>query len=483
MFRKITLITLAVVFLTLSARSQEAWSLERCVNYARQNSLTVKQARYDVAQAELTEKLNKFSRLPNLNANLSGGWNFGKNINPTTNQFDSDQSFNGNGSVSSGVILFDGFRINNSIKQSKLDVQAARLDAEAAVNDISLLVAQAYLSILLAEEQLDNAHTRLQLSQQQLDQTNKQIAAGVLPENNRLDFEAQVALDQQTIVEAENQVETNYLTLKQLMEIDPNTDIRIETPEVIIPDDVDPDIYQTNEVFAAALQTQPQIEAGLLRHESAALQEKIARSGIMPQISVGANINTRYSSLATDPAKADFSDAKLVPEDMATPAIINGERTDITFFNLQGVEVPDMTFFDQLNNFLGQNVGFQVSVPLYNNHTNKIAMERAKINALNQEVVNRQIRQQLKTDVQRAVADAKAAKRSMEAARRSIDAAQAAFENAQKRYDLGAINSLEFTTARNNLDQAQIQLTQSRYQYLFNLKVVDFYLGRELRLD
>jgi outer membrane protein len=110
-------------------------------------------------------------------------------------------------------------------------------------------------------------------------------------------------------------------------------------------------------------------------------------------------------------------------------------------------------------------------------------VERARITALNQEVINRQMRQQLKTDVQTAVTNAKASKRNLEAARLSMEAAQAAFDNAQNRFELGAINSLEYTTARNNLDQAQVTLTQAKYQYLFDLKVVDFYLGRELTLD
>lgn len=479
MFRQFTLITLLVVAVVSAGRGQETWSLEKCVNFAQQNSLRVKQARYNVQLSELSLRGTQLSRLPSVNANLSGGYNFGKSINPTTNQFESNRNFSGQGSISAGIILFDGLRINNTARQNRLDIQASELDAQTEINTISLQVAQAYLNILLAEEQLVNARNQLQLSQAQLEQANRQIAAGTLPENNRLDFQAQIARNEQTIIEAENLLDINYLNLKQLMEIDPNTDLQIERPaRVEIPSDANPDLFQTNQVFASALNTQPQIRAGEMRLESANVQEKIARSGAMPRLTLFGNLNTRFFNLTKDLTRGEQ-----IIQSFESPVLINGEPATVTFYQSSIINAPNMSFFDQLNNFFGQGVGFQLSVPIYNNHQNLIAVERARVNALNQAVINRQTQQQLKTDVQRAVANAKASRRSMEAAERTRVAASAAFENAQRRFELGAINSLEFTTARNNLDQAEVEITRAKFQYLFDLKVVDFYLGKELRID
>ncbi len=481
MFRKIATITLTFAAMFNSISAQNTWSLERCIQYARKNSLTIKQAQYDVRNAELTLKGAQLERLPNVNGNFSSSWNLGKNIDPTTNTFVNTRLFGGNGSVTGSLLIFDGNRINTAIKQSKTDLRAFKLEADAQANDISLQIAQAYLAILLAQEQLDNAQAQLELSQEQLDQIDKQIRAGTVPENDRLDFLAQIARNRQTIVEASNQVEINYLRLKNLMEIDPSTDFEIQGLETVeIPEDANPGIYQTPEVYQAALQTQPQIEAGQLRLESAELSARLARSNIFPRLSVFGQLNTNYSNQQLD--LADIP-TEIVPSDPA-PVLIDGTPADIAFFREQPVtQPPIMPFFKQVKNNFGQAFGFSLQVPIYNNHQNIISVERARISALNQEVVNRQLRQQLKTDVQTAVTNAKASERSLDAAQRSLEAAQAAFDNAQNRFELGAINSLEYTTARNNLDQAQVLLIQAKYQYLFDLKVVDFYLGRELTLD
>ncbi len=141
------------------------------------------------------------------------------------------------------------------------------------------------------------------------------------------------------------------------------------------------------------------------------------------------------------------------------------------------------SFWDQISENFGQSIGVSLSVPIYNNHQNRISMERARLGVINAELNNRQMRQQLKSDIQRAIADARAAKLSLAAAEKSLEAATVAFNNADRRFDLGAINSLEYVTARNNMDRAQTDLTRARYQYLFNLKTVEFYQGKPLRLD
>ncbi|MCB0580078.1 MAG: TolC family protein, partial [Phaeodactylibacter sp.] len=257
---------------------------------------------------------------------------------------------------------------------------------------------------------------------------------------------------------------------------DPNEDIRIVRPESIdVPAGADPRAYRLDEVYTAALQTQPQIRAADLRLESAQIQEDIARSGMLPTLSVFASLNTNYSSAFQAPIIGPTSSMETV--------YINGMPVDIEFRGEGPIDFEQVSYSDQINENFGQTVGASLRIPIYSNHSNRIQMERARINALNTEVVNRQQRNQLKTDVQRSIADARAARESYFAAQRSVDAAQAAFDNAEKRFQLGAINTLEYTTARNNLDRAQVDLIRSKYQYIFNLKTVDFYLGRPITLD
>ena len=425
-----------------SLQAQESWSLQKCVDHARQNSLNVKQAQYGILQSELANKQARMNRLPNLSASIRGGYQFGRTIDPTTNEFKNESiGFNGFG-VDAGVTLFNGLVTTNSIKQSKFDVQAAKLDAAAASNDIALQVASSYLSILLAEEQLENAKVRLQLSEAQLEQTERLIQAGSLPVNDRLDFVAQIAREQQAIIEAENLVNINYLTLKQLLELDPNVDLKIDRPEVVIPA-ASPEAYSLNEIYTTALGTQPQIEAGEMRMKSAEIGERIAYGQSFPTLSLFAGMSSNYSSLAKD----------------------------------------FLSYSEQIEQNFGQYAQLNLNIPIYSNHRNRVGLDRARLATLNQDVANKQAKNLLKTNVQRSIADARAAKESFAAAQRSEEAAQAAYDNAQRRFDLGAINSLEFTTASNNLNQAKVTLIQAKYQYLFNLKVVDFYMGKTLEIN
>ncbi len=475
MRRIIALIAFACLSSINLVVAQEIWSLEQCVRYAQQNSLTIRQAQYGIQNARLTEKQNRFSRLPSLDASANYGYQFGRTIDPTTNSFDNQSIGFNSYSLNSGVTVFAGNQINNSIRQSRFEVQAAELEAQASANTIGLNVARAYLSILLSEEQLENAQKRLEQSRRQLDQTDRFIRAGTLAENERLSFLAQIALDEQAVVESQNAVVINYLTIKQLMEVDPNLDIRIQRPRIDVPTIANPDNFSANELYATALGTQPQIRAGDMRMQSADLGIALAKGAMLPSFTIFANLRTNFSSVARQ--LIGFGSERL-----SQTVFINGTPTTFEIEN----PVPifgNNPYWDQLSQNFGQAIGVGLNIPIYSNHRNRIAVERARINVLNTEVNNRQLQQQLKADVQRAVADARAAKRSWEAAQRSVEAAQIAFDNAQKQFDLGAINGLQYATARNNLDLAQVSLIQAKYQYLFNLKVVDFYEGKDIRLD
>ena len=294
---------------------------------------------------------------------------------------------------------------------------------------------------------------------------------------------AQVALNEQLIIEAQNAVDINYLNLKQLLELDPKEDLKIDRPAVTIPAYANPSAYSLNEIYTNALGTQPQIKAGDRRLESAILGESIMKASMLPSLVIFGSLNANYSSAFLDFENADFSEAELVPESFARPVLVGEQLVTVTEFEWVGITIPRKSWADQLSETFGQSIGLSLSVPIYNKHRNKVNLERARLNTLNQEVINQQARQQLKTDIQRAIADARAAQESLEASQISLQAAQAAFDNAQRKFDLGTINTLEYTTARNTLDRAQLDLIQAKYRYLFFVKTVEFYQGKVLTLD
>ncbi|MEQ8706515.1 MAG: TolC family protein [Phaeodactylibacter sp.] len=475
--RKIAL-TLALCALTswmVQAQTQP-WSLEKCIEYARQNNLNLRQAQYDIRTAELGVQENQYSRLPGLSAGARAGYQFGRTIDPTTNSFNNERIGFNSFSLDANVTLYSGGFINNSIRQGQLNTRAAKLDADATSNNIALDIAAAYLNILLSEEQLTNAKQNLKLTEDQLSQTDKLIRAGSVPANDRLDLLSQIAQNDRAIIEAENAVNIGYLNLKQLMQLGPQEDLKIVRPEFIdLPANANPQAVGLEEVYTAALQTQPQIQAADLRIESAQLSEEIAKSGFLPTLTLFASLNSNFSSAFRSP----IFETRRVPQTV----FIDGSPVTIEFESEVPVDNEQIAYTDQIDQNFGQVVGVNLNVPIYSRHTNRINQERARLSKLNAEVGRTQQRQLLEADVQRALADTRASFNSYKAAQRSVEAAETAFENAQKRFDLGAINTLEFATARNTLDQARIELIRSKYQYLFNLKTIDFYMGKALELD
>jgi outer membrane protein len=456
-------------------QAQEIWSLQKCIEYARDNSLTLKQAMYNVEIAKLTDKANRLARLPNLNGSSSGGISFGRTIDPVTNNFLNQKfSYNSFG-LTAGVLLYNGGRINSTIKQGAADVKATEADAAYSFNVAALNIANAYLQILMSEEQLENGIKRKELSTRQLEQTDKFIQAGTLPANDRLDVLAQIARDEQTIIQSQNSIDIGYLNLKELMQLDPIADIKVERPAFVIPADANPDALSFWRVYNAALGTQPQIKADEYRLESANTGVELARSALFPTLSVFGGIDTRWSSASRTVSSTTPGIQEQTIFIDETPVTV-GFPVDIPIFD----EIP---YTDQLDQNFGQNVGFSLSVPIYNNGRNSINVERARIGILNARVQTDQTKLQLKSEVQQAIANVRASRRTLEASEKSVAATRAAFENDEKRFNLGAINTLQFTTARNNLDIAETDLIASKYDYLFRLKIIDFYLGLELKLD
>ena len=267
-------------------QAQDSWSLQSCIQYAWDNNLTVQQAELTTRNIELTDKQNRFQRLPTVNGSASAGYQFGRTIDPTTNTFNNTRiGFNSYG-VNGSVIVFDGNRINSQIQQSKYDLQAAKFDAENTRQTVALSVATAYLNILLGEEQLVNAQTQRRLSQQQLDRTNRLVEVGQLAPNARLDLEAQIARNEQQIIDAQNAVDIAYLNLKQLLQFDPSQELVLERPEVNLEDQAMVREFTVAEVYAAALQSQPGVAAAEARLESSKSGEKVAASGNLPTLSL-----------------------------------------------------------------------------------------------------------------------------------------------------------------------------------------------------
>lgn len=474
------LFTLLLFSITFNLSAQN-WTLERCVRHALDNNLSIKQAELTSRNAELTVQQNKYSRLPDLGANVNAGYQLGRTIDPTTNTFNNTRIGFNNLRISSGVTLFSGSRIKNNIKKSQFDLEASKLDLEENKKIIGLNVATAFLNILLGEEQFGNAQTQLNLSKNQLERTNRLITVGQLAPNARLDLEAQVARNEQILIDSKNSVDVSYLNLKQLLQLAPGESMALDFPEITVEDKALVQDYSIEQVYQTALQSEPSVAAAESRLASSYLDEDIARSGFMPTLTASGSLSSVYSSGAPDFDNPNL-DNRTVELQSPAPVVINGIPTDIAFFREAGITFPIKTYSKQVNENFGQSIVLNLSIPIYSNHRNKINIERARLGAIGAELANQQTQDRLKIDVQNAVMSFQAARNSYLAADRSLKASDAAYNDAQRRFELGAINSFELNNAIDNKDIARTELTRAKYQFLFNMKVVEFYLGQGLGL-
>ncbi len=472
----ITIFLITLCSLTPNFAQDDVWDLSRCLRYAEDNNLQLKQAAIGIRQAELTEEQSRKSRLPNLSANASHSYNFGRSIDPTTNTFEA-ATIQANGfGLNGGGLIYGGGQIQNSIKQSQYDVQAAQADAARVKNDLGLSIAQAYLQVLLAQDQINITQNRLKQTQAQLDRTQRLVSAGAVARVTLLDFEAQIASDEQGIVASENALVQAFAFLKTQLNLDPDYKMTIARPSFELTDEVDISTVTVETLYNEAVNNQPQIVAGEHRKKSAEVGIDIAKAGMRPSLTYFGGVSTNYSNLGI----RSTGEVIVIEQDVAeviTPYGIFPVRasSEIPIFE-------DNPFTNQLSQNLSQAVGLSLNVPIYSRGVNRINVERAELGVLSAELTNEQTRQQLKTDIQNALIDARAALNSLRAAKKTLEAREVAFTSAQKRFDLGAINTFDYTAAKDAFDIAKVNLLNAKYQYVFNLKVLDFYLGREITL-
>jgi outer membrane protein len=466
-----------LLLLNFSSAAQEKWSLERCIRESLERSLTIEQVKLNKQGFDIEAKRLRMERLPNLNASSNFGVSFGRVINPVTNDFETENSFYQSVGLNSGVNVFNGFRLRNTIRQNDFYNSAAGHDIQQAQNDLALSVALAYLNVLFAYENLEIANARVELSERQLEHLDKQIKAGTKPENDRFDILSQIAIDEQAIVTAENNIEINMLALKQQMRMEADYPLEIERP-VIDLSTVEALENQTfDAVYSAALVSQPEIAASELRQQAEELGPQIARSSMIPSLSLGGNLGSNWSDLAKEPA------GYIITRIDQPGVFINGVATNFEIESEVPTDLVAIPYATQLDNNIGYGIGASLSIPIFNNYSGKAAVETAKIRALNSKIETELVKQNLKTDIQNAIASARASRKSLEAAEASAAAARIALRNADKLSEIGSINNFEYLSARNRLDSAEVNLLIARYDYFFKVKVIEYYMGRGIRLN
>lgn len=456
--------------------SQETLTLEKAIQIARENSLRMKQSQISVSQAEVSLAQAKQARYPTLNLGTNYSYNVGRSVNPLTYQFETTEFNYTNLSANTGISVFGGNQINRTIQQARLSLQSAQESLYQQADDIALEVALNFLNLVFAEENLANAEAQLKTSQVQLDQILKSIEAGASPTNDRYEFDAQLALREQNLTQQKNAVMIAQLNLQQILLWEGETPIRIERPNIDQLIALKQETLDAQYIYEQAMQFRHDVRSSELGTKASAKGIDVAKSGYWPRLSLGLGVNSGFTDLASAPT--DFeTQLTQVPG-----VFIDGESVNFQTLQLVPVDFENISLGEQLDRNLGMGISVNLQIPIYNRRQVKSNVELSRLQYEQSVITELSVKQSLRQNIQQAVADYQSARENLAAQQKSVTALEAAYKAAQRRYDVGQGNSFELANAKNQLDAAINQLTIARYDYVFKMKVIDFYLGRGLSL-
>ena len=461
----------------LRTAAQEAWSLQRCLDHAFEHNIQIQLGQLGETSAAIGTRTAIGAFLPNLNGNLSHGYNFGRTIDPFTNQFVESSAIRSNSfGLSTGMVLFNGFQNHLNLRRAKLAQASAAAQQEIAENNVVLTIAGAFLNVLFQEEFVRVAEYNRQATARQVDRMRSMVAAGAAAEFDLYDVEAQLAADEANIVSTNNALGLAKLNLVQLLQLPAS---EADGFELVRPSDED--LQRTDlpsspsAAVAYALSAFPEIQQAELQVEDAFIGLDIAKANRYPRLFASYNIGTGYSgasrSIDGAPSTEEFVLGSLVVDDSTSYDLI--AQQEIYSF----ITTP---FNDQLSQNFNQSVFFTMSIPIFNNFSVKSSIEQAEVSALSAQYQLEQTKQTLTASIESAWADARAASEQSVAQEASLIAAERAFLNTEKRYEAGASTAIDYADARTLFDNARVNALRAKYDLAFKSRILDFYMGKAM---
>jgi outer membrane protein len=459
------------------AHAQANWSLERCIKFAVEKNLQVKQGELNTRLGALQVAQNKYSQYPNLNLDVTNGLSFGRSVDPTTNQFIRSSYFFNGLSASAGALLFGWFSKKNQIAQSELELLATQATNQQVQNDIALNIAVGYLRILMAKEQVKVNEIQLSNDLLQFNNTAKRVKAGQLPELNKAQMEAQISSDSLTLLMSEIEVSNGLLDLRALLNLDYETTFDIETPgSVMLDANALINYPQPNDIYKIAKYKQAKLGADSLKILSANKQLDIAKAAQYPTVNISGSSGTNFASTVKDITSFTYKGEEPIGNILVGDSLLPVTRPTYDF------TTRTQPFFKQYDNNLRQTIALGIQIPVFNGYNAKQNIQRSKINIASAQLTLQQSELRLQQDIYKAYNDAKTSIIKYQSAIRVKEAAQLALDYATKRYNAGMLNTQEYTNQQNTLARNAIQCVQAKYESIFKLKVLDFYLGNSLKL-
>ena len=445
------------------------WTLEECIDEAIKNNLTVAQ----VATTNETNKVLIFdaqgNRVPTLNANGGQNFQFGRSIDPATNQFEVLNYHTNTFSLTSGLTLFNGLQNLNTIKQARINYQSGSYDIAKAKNDVALSVTAGYLQVLLGYEQADNFGKQIQYTQAMVEKTQKQIDAGSLAEVNIYTIKSQLATDNYNYVNAQSQLLIYKVNLQQLMNMPVVDSFEIHRP--VFTDIIGTDTaLSRSDVYNYALNNQPQIKSYALKSRSALVGLQIARGAAIPRVTFNSSVSTNNSSSSS---LTNFNGYEQKTIGIAS----NG---DSVYTNVPKTSPGSYPFSQQLKNKVGETFSLNLVVPILNNFNVRAGIMQAKVNMRLAKINEETQKMNLRKSIEQAYVDYTTSYSNYKSSLDQFAAWEKSYNIAVRKLALGAFSNADYLLDKNNYVQGQSIVVQAKYNFIFKSMVLNFYQGKPL---
>ncbi|PWM11097.1 MAG: hypothetical protein DBY00_03890 [Flavobacteriales bacterium] len=415
-------------------------TMEQCVEYALKNNISVKQAAEDVSLAKVDKTDAWGAFLPSLSASSSYNYNHGFSFDANTNQRTTSQQQNMSVGVYAQLNVFNGLRDINTYRRSQLAHASKIFSSQKILNDVSVNVVSAYISILAALEYKKITVSQWELSKMQVERIEQLFRSGKKAAGDLYEVQATMARDEQAMVDAGNQVELAYLTLKQLLALDLSYELEIETAGY---DGIQHSSILNNstlDIYSNAVSLLPDIQK--------------ARK----------DIEMSRKNIAV--AKGQFS---------PTLSLSYGWSNSFIFDYKNPVTNEPITIGDQWNNNARQSLGLSLSIPLFNKMSTFSAVRRSKINFEISKLNLQQAELDLQQKVEKAYADATSSYKSYLASVKAAESSREALRYATKKFEVGNLNVFDYETAKNLLLKSESDMLRTKYDYIFKTKLLEFY--------
>ena len=414
--------------------AQNLWTLDACIEYAKNNNLSIKQSEVDIEATNIDDLQAKAAFFPSVNGNLSYNLNQGKNINPVTNQYENAFFQSASGGVSVELTLFAGLQNWRKLQRAKLNHLASVYQSEKMKDDIVLMIINAYAEVLSNKEQIKNLKAQLEISKESLTRTRELIGAGSLPKGDIYEAEAQLLTQEQQIIATENALFIAKMGLAQLLLLknyrdfdiadsafeQPSADILNRTPE---------------EIYERAKEVMSDVKLAEANMQVAQNSLRLSQSAYSPRLSAQWGYSSRWS------------------------------------------KNQSQDFWQQLDANKGMYAGLSLNIPIFNGFSTLGTVKRQRLNFLKSQFAKEQAELTSEKNIYQAYNDASNAKKLYEASEKTVQAKQQAFSYAQERHNVGLMNTFDFSQAKYQYENAQNDFVKAKYQYIFKLKVLEYYFS------